>query len=193
MENSLIFISIASLLVLYSYFFYIKDIFALNTKPHVYTWFVATIVIFINTLAMIKGGSGYSSAPFIVGTIMCFVVFILCFKFGTKNINKNDFIFLLLALLCLVLYLFSINLFYVVTLFVLIDLFAYIPTIRKTWYEPETENFNYYFISFFINLLFLFSLKNHNFLILAYPVFLLLTNMVLCAEIFFRKRHLNVK
>lgn len=174
----------ATLLVIYSYKDYFVDIFKNKTKPHIYTWLVGSLVLIINTISLVKYGAGLAAIPFVVGSILCVLVFLLSLKYGSKNIKNIDKICLSLALASLVFFLFIDNKFYSVVLSIFIDLFAYLPSLRKTFDDPSSETFSYYFISGLINLFVLFSVTEFNFMTTVYPTFLLFINTTFCVLIF---------
>jgi hypothetical protein len=80
---------------------YYRDIFLFKTKPHIYTWLIWFLLQGLSVSIMLHDGAGIGILPFIVGTIFCGSIFILSFKYGTKNITLFDTICLIGGSCCL--------------------------------------------------------------------------------------------
>ena len=92
----IIFSIIASLLVIFGgYVFYLKDIFSRKTKPHIYTWLIWTITQGVALLGLLYGKGGWGALALSISTILVFIIFLISFKYGTKNITKFDTIILI--------------------------------------------------------------------------------------------------
>lgn len=127
------------LCVIAAYFPYLRDMFKGLTKPHAYTWLIWFITQGTASVAMVLNGAGWGSAPFIIGTVLVFLVFVLCFKYGTRNITRSDTVILILALLSILLWWQTSNALLAVIMASAIDGFGYLPTYRKLWSEPWSE------------------------------------------------------
>ncbi|MCK5085579.1 hypothetical protein KAK05_02610, partial [Candidatus Parcubacteria bacterium] len=90
MDYKLIIAIIAASLVVIAYIPYFKDIFARKTKPHLFTWLIWGITQGTAIAALLHGGGKFGSISLIVGAILVFVVFLLSFKYGTKDITTSD-------------------------------------------------------------------------------------------------------
>ena len=118
---------------------YIRDIFRHTTKPHSFTWFIWSLLQGIAVAAMWSGGAGIAIASSAIGAILCAFIFILSWKYGTKNIKPFDKICLIGALVALAVYLFLHDALLSIILVTIIDLIAFLPTFRKTWDDPASE------------------------------------------------------
>ena len=99
MDFKFITASIASLLMIMAYIPYFKDIFAHKTKPHMFTWLIWGITQGTATVALLYGGGKFGSFSLIMGTILVTIIFLLSFKYGTKDITNSDKFVLILALI----------------------------------------------------------------------------------------------
>ena len=90
MEIKLFFGVGSSILAVVCFAPYIKDILSRKTEPHRYSWLVWTILQTVGVMAQIKEGAGYGAWPLADGAVFCFSIFLLSFKYGTKNISKFD-------------------------------------------------------------------------------------------------------
>ena len=169
---------LASIITIISYFLYIRSIFLRKTKTHAYTWLIWGITQGTAAVAMILGGAMVGSLAFIVGTILVLFVFFLSLKYGFKDITKFDSIMLFLAFLAIVFWWFLDAPLVSIYLVSLIDVIGYIPTIRKTYREPESETYSFWFAMVVVNILILLSLYTYNIFTLLYPLVLLMMNII---------------
>jgi hypothetical protein len=138
---------------------------------------------------MLHGGAGIGVLPFVIGTILCGSIFILSFKYGTKNITLIDTICLIGALIALVLYLFLHDPVSSIILVALIDFIGFIPTFRKSYIEPNTETASTYLVSAISSVLAIVALLNYSLITMLYPITLILTDMTCWFIIVFRRRN----
>src|ERR1700722_13701140 len=92
MEIKIILGAIAAVLALISSCIYVRDILRGNTKPHLYTWLIWSIVTVIAFLGQITKGGGPGSWATGVSAIVTISVTIFSFLFGygTRDITKFD-------------------------------------------------------------------------------------------------------
>lgn len=170
---------------------YIRDIFLRKTEPHVYTWLIWSLLQGTSAFIMLYGGAGISaSLPFAIWSLLCGYIFILSFKYGTKNITLLDTICLIGALIALVIYVFLHNPLLSIIFVCVIDLIGFIPTLRKSYTEPKTETASTYILSAFSTLLIIIALFNYSLTTILYPITLILTD-TLCGSIIILRRKVN--
>ena len=182
-------IYIGVLINLIGILWYIRGIFYSGTKPNLVSWFIWTLAPFIGVFLQLKAEAGLS----VLGTLMAgFGPFlVLLFSLFKKNsfwkIKTFDVICGLIALFSLILYILTHNLGISILFAILSDFLAYIPTILKTYKFPETENSSIFAGGIINNILALLITKNWIFAIYAFPVYLVLVNLI---EVYFiyRKR-----
>ena len=187
LPEKIIFIGV--LINLIGILWYIRSIFYSGTKPNLVSWFIWALAPFIGVFLQLKAGAGLS----VLGTLMAgFGPFlVLLFSLFKKNsfwkIKTFDVICGLIALFSLVLYILTHNLGISILFAILSDFLAYIPTILKTYKFPETENSSIFAGGIINNILALLITKNWIFAIYAFPVYLVLVNLI---EVYFiyRKR-----
>lgn len=167
---------------------YFRDIFLHKTKPHIYTWLIWSLLQGTSVFIMLYGGAGIGVLPFVIGTILCGSIFILSFKYGTKNITLFDTICLIGALFALTFYIFLHDPLVSIILVSLIDFIGFVPTFRKSYVEPKTETSSTYLISAISSILAIGALLNYSFITLLYPITLILTDMTCWSIIIFRRR-----
>lgn len=190
-DLKLIFAVIASSLWIIAYFFYFKDIFGGKTKPHAYTWLVWSITQGTAAAAIWVGGGKFGAINLAVGTVLVVVVFLLSFKYGTKNITKGDTLVLIGALSAIVVWWQLKNPFWAVAIVSVIDGLGYIPTIRKSFSDPWSEALFFWILMVCGNVLALASNAAYNFLTVAYLATLTLADVILISVCLIRRRKLT--
>lgn len=185
------FISIA--IIVPQVIWYIRSILIWETKPHIYTkliWFILTGIGFV---IQFKWGGGPGTWVLLWTTITQAITLILCFKYGTKDITKLDTVLVILALLCIPLYLWVENKLIALVFIIFIDFLWYIPTWRKTYKDPYTEDLILWWFTNVKYILAVFALTEYNWHTMSYLVFLILANASLMFIIYFRRKSLEKK
>jgi hypothetical protein len=179
---------IASVLSVIGFIPYARDIFKNKTKPHLYTWLIWGITQGTAAVALLYGGGKFGSISLIVGIIFVFIICLLSFKYGTKDITISDKIILALALLAIVIWWQLDNPIIAVLMVSAIDGVGYIPTIRKSFKNPWNETLSSWIIIVIVNALALIANAKYNLLTTLYPSVLLGANMAVLLVCFFRRR-----
>lgn len=168
---------------------YFRDIFFHKTKPHIYTWLIWSLLQGTSVFIMLYGGAGIGVLPFVIGTILCGSIFVLSFKYGTKNITLIDTICLIGALVALIFYIFLHDPMLSIVLVSVIDFIGFIPTFRKSYIEPKTETAFTYLVSAISSVLAIGALLNYSLITMLYPITLILTDMMCWFIIVLRRRN----
>ncbi|MCL4405206.1 MAG: hypothetical protein M1361_01130 [Patescibacteria group bacterium] len=167
---------------------YLRDIFLKKTKPHAYTWLIWTITQGTAAAGLIYGKGGWGGLELVVGTALVFIIFLLSLKYGTRSITKSDTVVLIFALLAIVIWWQLHNPFLAVIMVSAIDFAGYIPSFRKTFYEPWTETPSSWAIFSLGNILNILALSQYNFLTLTYLITIIIANAVLLAVCLIRRQ-----
>lgn len=179
---------IASAIGIFCFVPYFRDIFLHKTKPHIYTWLMWSLLQGTGVFVMYYGGAGMGISPFVIGTILCGSIFILSFKYGTKNITLFDTVCLIGALIALIFYIFLHDPVLSIILVSVIDFVGFIPTFRKSYVEPKTETSSTYLISAISSMLAIAALLNYSLVTMLYPATLILTDMICWFIIVLRRK-----
>jgi hypothetical protein len=182
---------IGGLLIAGSFIPYIRDILKADTEPHVYTWFIWSVTQAIAALAIFEGDGGLLAALSIgSGAILSFIVFLMSFKHGTKNITRFDTTTLIVALLAIVMWWKLDHPEWAVVTIATIDLLGFVPTIRKTWREPETESLLAWSLFAIGNILAFLSLNEYNIMTSFYIITMFIASAILVGIILIREKRL---
>lgn len=189
MDIKLIFAIISSLITIIGYGIYILDIFKKKTEPHLYTWLIWTILPIIGVLSQFKDNSGYGSWGLITGCFFCTIIFLLSFKYGTKNITKFDVFCLITSLFAIFIYLNIQNPIWSIITVSIIDFIGFLPTFRKAYLEPLSETPLTFGAMGTSHLLSLFALQNYTFTTIFYLAVLFFANLALSFMIFYKRKN----
>jgi len=183
MDSKLLFAVVSIVISTISFVPYIRDILKGKTRPHAYTWLIWIITQGTAAAGIWHGGGGVGTIGFVSGTILVVAVFLMSFKYGTKNITKSDTIILIMALLAILVW-WKLNSPVTAVLMVsAIDLLGYIPSYRKTFYEPWSETALTWFGFVVANMFGIAAMQQYNLLTLSYILTITLANglmVILC-------------
>lgn len=156
---------------------YIIDIFRNKTKPHIFTWVVWAMVTFLAFLGQWQKGAGAGSWTTGVTGILTIFIAIISLKKGSRDITKSDIIVFIMALIAIVPWLLTKDPTLSVIILTIVNTLAFIPTIRKTIKDPESETFSSYVIHTFRHSLSILALANYNLATFLYPGVVALSNL----------------
>jgi len=183
---------IATLIGLAAFAPYFLDILKRRTQPHAYTWLIWSITQGTAVAALLKGNGGFGAMNLTVGTSLVFIIFILSFWYGTKNITKSDTAVFILALLGIIVWWLLHQPLVTVIMVSLIDLLGYIPTWRKTFDEPWSETLWSWVAFALSNIFALLALKDFNLLTATYLVSITVANIIVAVILLVRRSILPV-
>ncbi len=189
----IILVLIASVLAFVGNIAYLKDVVRGKVRPHPYTWFIWSIVSLVTFLGGVEKGAGIGAIPTAVAEGFTIIIFLyavvrLFTRAGGSermraeeigHIRPIDHVFLVVALLGLIPWALTNDPTISVIVVVTIDVIAFIPTLRKTWAHPETEQPLLYQMNVTRHILTLFSLGAFNVATALHSVAMIITNTVM--------------
>lgn len=187
MEIKLILAIISSIITFIGYSIYVIDIFKKKTEPHLYSWLIWTILPIIGVLSQFKDSSGYGSWGLITGCFFCTIIFLLSFKYGTKNITNFDISCLIASLFAIFIYINLKNPIWSIITVSIIDFIGFLPTFRKAYIKPFSETPITFGTMGISHLLSLLALQNYTFTTIFYLAVLFFANFSLSAMILYKK------
>lgn len=180
---------IATALVLIGYIPYLRDIVKKKTKPHIYSWLLWSFVTFIAFALQVSGGAGSGAFVTLAAALMCFAVIILGFIYKSQvEIVKLDTVFLILAVLALCLWLIAKQPVLSIILTTLVDLFAFAPTVRKSWNKPYSETLVFYYLNSLRFGLATAALQRYTIITALYPITWLIANSLFALMLLSRRK-----
>lgn len=178
---------IAAVLAFIGNISYLKDVIKGVVCPHPYTWFIWSIVSMTTFLGGLVKGAGIGALPTGIAEGFTIIIFLFSLKYLFKgkagHIRKVDHYFLAVALIGLVPWALTKDPTISVIIVVLIDIVAFIPTLRKAWLHPETERPLLYEMNTARHILTLFSLQSYNIATMFHSMAMICSNTLMAAFI----------
>ncbi len=174
---------IAAVLAVVGNISYLKDVIKGNVYPHPYTWFIWSIVSMTTFFGGLTKGAGIGALPTGVAEGFTIIIFLFSFKYLVKgkvgHIRAIDHYFLIIALIGLIPWALTKDPTTSVVIVVLIDIVVFIPTLRKTWFHPETERPLLYEMNVARHVLTLFSLQAYNIATTFHSIAMICINIIM--------------
>lgn len=181
---------LATLIAVYSYIPYFKDIFKGKTKPHAFSWLIWSVLTGIAFFGQLTDNAGPGAWVTGFTAIICFAIFLVGLKVGKHNITTIDWISLLGAGISLLFWYSTNSPLISVILITIIDAFGFFPTFRKSFSKPNEETLTTYALSGLKFLIALAALENVSVVTALYPASLVLMNWAFVGMLIIRRRKL---
>lgn len=186
-----VFAVVATILAIIGNTSYLKDVWRGRVQPHPYTWFVWSIVSMTTFFGGLAKGAGIGALPTGVAEGFTVIIFLFSLKYlfqgKAGHIRMIDNYFLAICLLGLIPWAITKDPTISVVIVVLIDIVAFIPTLRKTWAHPRSEQPLLYEMNVARHILTLFSLQSYNIATTFHSIAMICTNSVMTLFIKHRK------
>lgn len=182
---------IASLLVFVSYTPYVRDTIKGKTKPHIYSWVNAFIVVIILFAIQLTEGAGWGSLVTLSVALACFVIILFAFKNGFDYVKKVDNVLFALSIVTLSLWLLADQPALAATLLVSAQILGFVPTIRKAWHKPHEETLFTWSINAVRHTLAIFGLATLSYTTAVFPVAWAVLNFFFSLLLVARRRTLS--
>ncbi len=175
----LFFALIGALLAIAGNLPYLKEVIKKRIQPHPYTWFIWAIVSGVTFFGQVAKGAGFAAIAFGASEIFTIIIFFFSLRYGFKNIPKNDIYFLVAALLGIIPWLMLGDPTWSVIIMVVIDIIAFIPTLKKTRDTPKTESPFLYGSNVLRHGFGLLALSSYNIATTLHSISMIITNTVM--------------
>ena len=183
MNTHYIFLAVAVSLAIIGNIPYLYSMYKGEIKPHPYTWFIWSIVSLVTFFGQLQKGAGLGAIPTAASEVFTIIIFLFSLKNGFKGIEKKDTYFLVIALLGLIPWALTKDPTLSVITVVTIDVIAFIPTLRKTWKKPESENYILYASNVLRHILTLYLTERWNIATTLHSFAMIVTNSLMTAFI----------
>jgi len=185
--------SLAILLTLRWYYYYLRDIFQWKTKPHIFSWFIWWILTWIGFIIQFNDNAWPGAWITLVSAIFCLFITVLALKYWEKNITTSDTLSFIGAIIATIIWLWLDNPLLSLIIIIIIDTLSFYPTFRKSWYKPWEETLIHYSFASLKFLLAIIALNNFSLLTVLYPLSLVVANGAFVIMVLVRKKALNIK
>jgi hypothetical protein len=160
---------------------YIRGTLRGVTKPNRVTWLLWGVIPIIATGAALSDGVRWAVLPVFMAGLGPLLVFAFSFvnKHAYWKLGRLDYVCGLFSVAAIVLWLLTRDAAVAIILSIIADALAAIPTLVKSWHEPETENLGPYLAGFTSQLTAIAAFKLFTFSEMAFPLYLLIINAAL--------------
>ena len=190
MQNKKIFSIISVILGLIAFFPYLKSVVSRKTRPHSFTWLIWGITQGTAIFGLWIGGGGVGALSLTIGTLLVWVIFFMSLKNDENNITKSDIVILIAALMAIAIWWFLNNPVLAILLVSIIDVLGFIPTFRKSYNKPYTEDTLSWGLFTITNVFAILALANYNLLTLSYIISISSAQIVLLIFLLIRRKQL---
>lgn len=174
-------------LTLIAYIPYFRSLVAGETRPHLFSWIIWTVMNGMAFAAQYMQGAGAGSWMTGFTALISLAVIGFAFRSGEKNITRSDWLAFGGALLAIALWLITKDPLASVIIVSLIDLLACYPTLRKSYNKPWEENVFLYTMCGVRSLLGLFALEAVSLVTALYPIAMTTSNGLITFMLLWRR------
>lgn len=171
---------VAGIIAFFAYILYIVSIIKGESKPNRTTWFIWTFMGLVLALSYyFSGAKNTIWVPFVefVGPLL---IAILSIKYGEGGLtDKTDLVCLAGVFISLLLWIIFDSPIVALVINLIIDAFALIPTIKKSYLRPQGEDFWAWFGTGAADTINLFAIERFTFGVVVYPVYMLISDIII--------------
>jgi len=182
---------IAGIIALLAYVVYIVSIFRGKSKPNRITWWIWAFMGLVLALSYKFSGADNTVWVPYVEFLGPLAIAILSIKYGEGTLeNKTDLFCFFGAVVSIILWIIFDNPVIALVTNLAIDSFAIVPTIKKSYLRPEGEDFWAWFGTGLADSLNMFAVERFTFAILVYPIYMLVSDLIIIFILLFRKKNI---
>lgn len=172
---------------------YIYSILKGKTKPNRATWWIWAFMGLVLALSYhFSGALNTIWVPY-VEFLGPFLIALLSVKYGEGGFrDKTDLICILGAIFSVILWIVFKNPVIALVTNLAIDAFAIVPTIKKSYTRPEGEDFWAWFGTGLADMLNMFAVERFTFAILLYPVYMLVSDLIIISILALKKKRSEI-
>ena len=182
---------IAVIISFFGYIPYFRDILSGKTKPHAFSWLVWGVLNGIAFAGQVNGNGGAGTWAVGLTAAVLISIFILSLFKGEKNIKPFDWICLSGAALALVLWFITSQPRPSIILITIVDLFGFLPTVRKAYVRPRQETLITYEINTVKYFLVVLALRTYTLVTTLFPFAVAVMNALFVAMLIIRRRRVK--
>jgi len=176
-------------------FGYFRDTWLGKTSPNRVSWLIWVISGGIGFFASLAKGATWSTLPVFLATLGPALVLLASYhnKTAVWKVGRFDWVCGSLSFVGLALWQMTDNASLAILFALLSDLFASLPTLKKSWTHPETETGWSYLPPVYSSFIGVYLAANWSFHEVAFPIYLMVINGLIFLIVYSRRlsRHLG--
>ncbi len=182
---------LSAAMALVAYWFYLKDIFAGKTKPHMFSWLIWALLATVGFFGQVSGAAGAGEWVTGVTAAGCGLIFVVATFKGEKQIARIDKVLLGVAIISIVLLVSVKDTRVSVTLASFALVVGSFLTAKKAYHKPNEETARTFALNSIKFAPAVFALQTYSYLTVVYPLTALITNGIITAVIIVRSRSIS--
>lgn len=184
--------SVAVILTFIGYIPYIQSILSKKITPHLYSWYIWTLDGLIIFALQITHGAGAGAFVALFATLLSITVIVLTLHNRQRqDITNIDKVYATTAIIALGLWIFAKQPLLSAILIIMVDILGFLPTVRKAWIKPSSENPLFYAINVLRFAFTYASLKEYSPITTLYPSVWFFGNLFFTIILIARKKALK--
>lgn len=188
MDTNQILGTAASVLAIAGSIPYILSMIKGTTRPHIFSWLLWGVFNAIGGVAQMMDGGGPGAWVNLISAVLCWVVTVMgLLQKGERDIVRSDWIAFTGAVVAIIPWALTKDPLWSVIIITIIDMLAFYPTFRKSWYKPQEEALVSYGISATKHVLGIAALANYSITTVLFSASLVLTNSAFIAMTLYRR------
>jgi hypothetical protein len=179
---------VAGILSLFAYIPYSRAILKRETRPNRATWFIWTLVSFLTLASYWSSGARETIWVPVIYVVMSLTTALLSLKYGEGGWTRFDKWCIFVAATSAMLWRLSGSPLVALILSLAIDFAGALPTIRKVWKDPASEDRFAWSLFFSGNISNLFAVKEWTFAVALYTIYMFLGTGAIATLVLFKPR-----
>lgn len=178
----------ATIIALVGYVPYLLGMYRGSVHPHVFSWLVWALLTGISFFLQMGAGAGPGAWVTGITAIICIIITMWSLKVGEKNITRSDWAAFLASLAAIPVWLGADSPVLAMVLITIIDMLAFWPTFRKSWWKPWDEALSEYWTASIKFSIALFAMDQFTLVTALYPAVLVFMHLAFIAMAVMRRR-----
>lgn len=183
---------VSGILSVITYIPYLCDIFRLKTKPERATWLIWSVLTAIAFFSQLAEGATHSLWLTGVQAAGVVMIFLLSIKFGIGGLTRRDISALVAAGVGLLLWYYTDNAAIALFITIAIDALGASLTVIKAYADPESETLSTWVLSGTAGIFGALAVGAFDYVLLAFPVYIILINYTVAGAMVLGRRKLQV-
>lgn len=167
-----------------AYVLYYISIVQGRSRPNRATWIILTVVGVLIAASYYASGARSTMWVALAYTVGPLIAALLSFKYGEGGTTRFDIFCLVGCALSLVFWALSQNPLVALIINIVIDFLGILPTLKKSYLDPLSEDRLAWSVTTFSNILNIFAIEAWIFSIAVYPVYMVIVNGLVTIFIF---------
>lgn len=182
---------IAGVIAFVAYIVYVVSILRGKSKPNRATWWIWAFMGLVVGLSYYASGAENTIWVPVVEFLGPFMIALLSIKYGEGGIkDKTDLLCMFGAIISIILWIIFKNPVIALVTNLAVDSFAVIPTIKKSFNRPQTEDFWAWLGTGIADALNVVAVEKFTFAILLYPIYMFVSDWIIILILLFKKKNI---